>query len=81
LLTAFVPRYFDDGAETLMSTLCVLLPPPNSPVRQAKRAAMTTIKKITRIATTPVLLELSLSAIVSNPPFCYDARTTPFMQS
>jgi hypothetical protein len=69
-----VPRYFDDGAETLMSTLCVVLPPPNSPVRHAKSAAMTTIKKITKIATKPVLLELSLSAIVSNPPFCYDAR-------
>src|SRR5947209_20484732 len=35
--------YFVDGAETLMSTLCVVLPPPNSPVRHAKRAAMTTI--------------------------------------
>src|SRR5205085_11253119 len=50
-----------------MSTLCVP-PPPNSPPRQAKRAAMTMIRKITRIATTPVLLELSLSAMYSNPP-------------
>src|ERR1051325_10004429 len=57
-------RYFDgaEGALTFTSTFVVF--PPNTPLRHAKSAAITTIRKITSMATTPVLLELSESAIV-----------------
>jgi hypothetical protein len=57
-------RYFDgaDGALTFTSTFVDL--PPKMPLRHANSAAMTTIRKITRMATTPVLLALSESAIV-----------------
>jgi hypothetical protein len=76
-------NYFDagaDGALTLMSTFVLF--PPNTPLRHAKSAAMTTIRKITSMATTPVLLELSESAIVfesskksvSKPRLRTDAR-------
>jgi hypothetical protein len=57
-------RYFDgaEGALTFTSTFVDF--PPNTPLRHAKSAAMTTIRKITNMATTPVLLALSESAIV-----------------
>src|SRR5215207_2199462 len=58
------PRYFVAGALTLMSTSVFFEPPPNIPPRHAKNAAMTTIRKITTMATTPVLLEPSPSAIL-----------------
>src|SRR4051794_21064708 len=54
------------GAVTLTSTLVLL--PPNRPPRHANTAAMTTIRKITRTATTPALPPPSLSPIVSTPP-------------
>src|SRR3712207_4360444 len=60
------PGYFVAGALTLTSiSVFFAPPPPNMPPRYAKKAAMTTIRKITTMATTPVLLEPSPSAIVS----------------
>ena len=63
-LTSVRPRYFVAGAVTLTSTSVFFVPPPRKPLRHAKTAAMTTIKKITTMATTPVLPEPSPSAIV-----------------
>src|ERR671914_46488 len=59
------PRYFVAGALTLTSISVFFVPPPNKPPRYARNAATTTIRKITTMATTPVLLEPSPSAIFS----------------
>jgi hypothetical protein len=57
-------RYFDGAAGALTLTSTFVDFPPKTPLRHAKSAAMTTMRKITSMATTPVLLALSESAIV-----------------